>query len=62
MRNYLIQIATKTFNNDESYALKWLDSPQFGLNNETPFNYATTEEKLLDVIQLLGRIEHGVYS
>ncbi|HXT12305.1 MAG TPA: antitoxin Xre/MbcA/ParS toxin-binding domain-containing protein [Candidatus Angelobacter sp.] len=43
-------------------ARKWLSSPQFGLGGAVPFDYATTELGAREVEDLLGRIEHGVYS
>ena len=43
-------------------AKRWLNSPQFGLGGQTPIDYAKSEFGAREVENLLGRIEHGVYS
>lgn len=43
-------------------ARQWLTSPQFGLGGAVPLEYAVTEVGAREVEDLLGRIEHGVYS
>lgn len=43
-------------------ARQWLTSPQFGLGAATPLEYAETEVGAREVEDLLGRIEHGVFS
>lgn len=43
-------------------ARKWLNSPQAGLGGAVPLEYAETEVGAREVEDLLGRIEHGVYS
>ena len=46
----------------EEPARQWLNSPQFGLGGAIPLEYARTEVVAREVENLLGRIEHGVYS
>jgi putative toxin-antitoxin system antitoxin component (TIGR02293 family) len=46
----------------EEGARKWLNAPQFGLGGAVPLEYAKTEIGAREVENLLGRIEHGVYS
>jgi putative toxin-antitoxin system antitoxin component (TIGR02293 family) len=46
----------------ENNARQWLTSPQFGLGGAVPLDYADTEVGAREVEDLLGRIEHGVYS
>ncbi|MDK2971974.1 MAG: hypothetical protein PWP23_1729 [Candidatus Sumerlaeota bacterium] len=46
----------------EEAARQWLASPQVGLAGETPLEYARTEVGAREVEDLLGRIDHGVYS
>jgi putative toxin-antitoxin system antitoxin component (TIGR02293 family) len=46
----------------EEDARRWLTSPQFGLGGALPLDYAETEVGAREVEDLLGRIEHGVYS
>jgi len=43
-------------------AREWLQFPQFGLGNIAPLDYARTEVGAREVENLLGRIDHGVYS
>jgi len=40
----------------------WLTTPQRALARRTPFEVASTEVGAEAVFQLLGRIEHGVFS
>ena len=40
----------------------WLTTPQRALQRRTPFDVASTEVGADTVFQLLGRIEHGVFS
>ena len=40
----------------------WLTTPQRALQRRTPFEVASTEVGADSVFQLLGRIEHGVFS
>jgi putative toxin-antitoxin system antitoxin component (TIGR02293 family) len=46
----------------EENARRWLGSPQFGLGGGVPLEHAETEVGAREVEDLLGRIEHGVYS
>ena len=43
-------------------AQKWLHTPQIGLNNRIPLELIATEAGSQEVKNLLGRIEHGVFS
>jgi putative toxin-antitoxin system antitoxin component (TIGR02293 family) len=40
----------------------WLRTPQYGLGGKIPLEFAGTEIGAREVENLLGRIEHGVYS
>jgi putative toxin-antitoxin system antitoxin component (TIGR02293 family) len=53
--------AVEVLESDEN-ARQWLTSPQFGLGGAVPLDYAKTEVGAREVEDLLGRIEHGVYS
>ena len=46
----------------EEGARQWLSSPQFGLGGAVPLEFAESEVGAREVEDLLGRIEHGVYS
>jgi putative toxin-antitoxin system antitoxin component (TIGR02293 family) len=43
-------------------ARQWLKSPTKALGEKTPLEYADTEPGAKEVENLLGRIEHGVFS
>jgi putative toxin-antitoxin system antitoxin component (TIGR02293 family) len=47
---------------DQDDARQWLNSSQFGLGGAVPLEFAKTEVGAREVENLLGRIEHGVYS
>jgi putative toxin-antitoxin system antitoxin component (TIGR02293 family) len=57
----LVGKAVKVFGDIED-AKRWFHSPQFGLGGAVPLDYAKTEIGAREVENLLGRIEHGVYS
>ncbi|MBI2928495.1 MAG: DUF2384 domain-containing protein [Verrucomicrobia bacterium] len=47
---------------DETEARSWLLAPQKALGGATPLDYAETEPGGRAVEDLLGRLEHGVFS
>ncbi|MCF8044835.1 MAG: DUF2384 domain-containing protein [Desulfarculaceae bacterium] len=47
---------------DEGLARKWLKQPLEYFDGKTPLQYASTELGGREVENLLGRIEHGVFS
>lgn len=53
--------ATAVLESDEN-ARRWLTAPQTGLGGAVPLDFAETEVGAREVEDLLGRIEHGVYS
>jgi len=53
--------AVEVFESEED-ARRWLTSAQFGLGGAVPLDYAETEIGAREIEDLLGRIEHGVYS
>lgn len=57
----LLGKAAKVFGGLED-AKQWLNANQFGLGGAVPLDYAKTEIGAREVENLLGRIEHGVYS
>jgi putative toxin-antitoxin system antitoxin component (TIGR02293 family) len=46
----------------EDEARRWLLQPQKALGNLVPLDYADTEPGAREVEDLLGRLEHGVFS
>src|SRR5271165_5619806 len=47
---------------DSQRALAWMREENPALNNETPLHALQTEEGRVGVLNILGRIEHGVIS
>ncbi|MDQ8195129.1 DUF2384 domain-containing protein [Coraliomargarita sp. SDUM461004] len=47
---------------DEAAAQQWLKAPARALGYESPLQFAETEAGAREVENLLGRIEHGVFS
>lgn len=47
---------------DADLAKKWLKEDAYGLGDVSPLEYAATEIGAREVENLLGRIDHGVFS
>jgi putative toxin-antitoxin system antitoxin component (TIGR02293 family) len=52
----------KLFEGDRSAAVTWLTTPKKAFNSQTPLSYSRTELGAREVENLIGRIEHGVFS
>lgn len=57
----LLARATDVFDNADD-ARSWLRAPQRALGGATPLDFAGSEMGSREVENLLGRLEHGVYS
>jgi len=58
----LFHLATQLFDGDEDTARAWLSKPARAFDGETPLDHADTEAGAREVEQLLGRLEHSVYT
>ena len=47
---------------DIPQARRWFSTPKQALGGKTPFEFCDTEPGAEEVVNLLGRIEHGVFS
>ncbi len=54
--------AVEVFEDDPQMARKWLKEPSWALGDVAPLQYADTELGAQEVEDLLGRIEHGVFT
>ncbi|REJ86758.1 MAG: DUF2384 domain-containing protein [Planctomycetota bacterium] len=54
--------AVHLFGGDAGRARRWLQTPQRALGRATPLEMASTEVGAREVENLIGRIEHGVFS
>jgi putative toxin-antitoxin system antitoxin component (TIGR02293 family) len=57
----LFDRALQVFHSQDRVQL-WFKSPQKSLGGKTPLGYADTEPGAREVEDLLGRLEHGVFS
>ena len=58
----IFEKAVDLFEGDEKAAVAWLGSAKKALNNESPLAFARTELGAREVENLIGRLEHGVFS
>jgi putative toxin-antitoxin system antitoxin component (TIGR02293 family) len=54
--------AVSLFDGDVDAAREWLLRPQRALGGETPLTFAQTEIGAREVRDLIGRLEHGVFT
>lgn len=59
--NILQRAANLLMRGDAIAAKSWLSEPAEGLNGKSPIQYATTVDKAREVLELIGRIKHGVF-
>jgi putative toxin-antitoxin system antitoxin component (TIGR02293 family) len=60
--SHLFEKAVELFGGDVVSAVRWLTTKKKYLENQPPLQYAKTELGAREVENLLGRLEHGVYS
>jgi putative toxin-antitoxin system antitoxin component (TIGR02293 family) len=58
----IFEKAVELFEGNVSSAVQWLEVPKRALENQTPLQYARTEIGARAVENLIGRLEHGVFS
>lgn len=58
----VMDAAVQLFAGNKEEATQWLSRPVKGLGNVAPITLLTTESGALDVLDLIGRLEHGVFS
>jgi len=54
--------ALELFDGNRRQALAWLSSPKKEFEDQTPLEYSRTEVGAREVEDLIGRLEHGVFS
>jgi putative toxin-antitoxin system antitoxin component (TIGR02293 family) len=60
--SFLFDRSVELFEGDVAAAMQWLATPQRTFENKTPLQYARTEIGAREVENLIGRLEHGVFS
>jgi putative toxin-antitoxin system antitoxin component (TIGR02293 family) len=58
----LFEKAVNLFDGDKAAAMQWLRTPQPALGGQPPLDFARTEVGACEVRDLIGRLEHGVYT
>ncbi len=58
----LLSLAVELFEGEKEKAFRWFRSPNRALGNLTPLELAATETGSREVENLIGRLEHGVFS
>jgi len=58
----IFEKSVELFDGDISAAVNWLTTPKKALNNQQPLTYSRTEIGAREVENLIGRLEHGVFS
>jgi putative toxin-antitoxin system antitoxin component (TIGR02293 family) len=58
----VFEAAVDLFEGDAAAAVNWLNTPRRALGDRTPLAYARTEPGAREVENLIGRLEHGIFS
>jgi len=58
----VFEAAVDLFEGDAAAAVNWLKTPRKALGDRTPLVYARTEPGAREVEDLIGRLEHGIFS
>lgn len=58
----IVEKALELFEGDRAGALAWLSSAKKELEEQTPLDYSRTEIGAREIENLIGRLEHGVFS
>lgn len=58
----LFERCVELFDGDVAAAVNWLTTPNQALHQEAPLTAARTEFGAREVEDLIGRLEHGVFS
>ncbi len=58
-----VLVATSAlFDNDLAATKRWLTEPVYGLGDKTPLDMLATSAETQAVLDLIGRLEHGVFA
>jgi putative toxin-antitoxin system antitoxin component (TIGR02293 family) len=58
----IVEKAVDLFDGDVADARQWLRTPQSALGGRTPIHFSKTTVGAREVEDLIGRLEHGVYT
>lgn len=54
--------AIELFEGDSDRAELWLSTPLPAIGNEIPIHYVDTPERAQQILDIIGRLEHGVWT
>lgn len=54
--------AIELFEGDSDSAELWLSTPLPAIGNEIPIHYVDTPERAQQILDIIGRLEHGVWT
>jgi putative toxin-antitoxin system antitoxin component (TIGR02293 family) len=58
----VISQASELFEGDRKMAENWLSKPLPAIDNEIPFDFIDTPERAQQLLDIIGRLEHGVWT
>lgn len=61
-RTEVVNAAVRLFEGDQQMAESWLSSPLPIIGNETPYNYMDSPERAKQLLGIINRFEHGVWT
>lgn len=62
LRAETIAAAVELFEGDRQAADAWLSQPLRAIGNEAPLVYMDSPEKIQTVRNIIGRLEHGIWT
>lgn len=62
LREDVVTAAVELFEGDRQAADAWLSKPLRAIDNEAPLVYMDSPEKIQTVRDIIGRLEHGVWT
>lgn len=62
LRAELISAANALFENDEKAAQAWLNRPLRAIEYEKPVDYMHSPDNIRTLLDIIGRLEHGIFT
>ena len=62
LHDEVIAAAVELFEGDRKAATGWLNQPLRALGYKTPALYMDSPERIQEVLDIIGRLEHGVWT
>ena len=62
LRAQVVSRAVDLFEGDRQLAETWLSNPLPAIGNEIPIDYINSPERAQQLLDIIGRLEHGVWT